>query len=200
MVSLESISVNPRRTALVVVDVQNDFCLDEAGCAYSDRQVKENRDDLTPIQDTIDNYLMPFIKIARKNNLYTAYIQATYERGQFEDMPDLCVEGTKGWEFYKVAPENSLEKVFRKNKYNAFEENELDGFLRENNINTTIISGVTTDNCVGKTTYGSFEKGFTTILLADCVLTAGYKIETAHKQKLEEFAKHPQIFVEMRFL
>ena len=196
MVNLESITVDTDNSALIVVDLQKDFCASEQGCAYFERQLIENRDGLTPIQKMIDNYLMPFIDKARKSNLHIVYIQSIYKEGQFQDMPKLCLEGTRGWELYKVNPDSQGQReiVIHKDAHNPFNNgNGLENFLNENNINTLLISGVTTDNCVSATTYVSLGRGYRPIVLADCVATAGYKIVTAHKQKLAEFAAHPDI-------
>ena len=198
MVLLDKLQVDPDKTALMVVDVQNDFCLREPGFAYFDRQEKAGREDLKPIEDTIDRYLIPFIARSRESDLYIVYLQSAYEQGQFPDMPNLCIEGTRGWELFKVGPNprNPREKVLIKDAHDPFTgENSLENFLHGDGLDILIISGVTTDNCVSAATYVSLGRGYKPVVLADCVSTAGYKSETAHKQKLQEFASHGSIIL-----
>ena len=122
MVNLESITLDPNKSALIVVDIQKDFCASEPEYAYFERQIRENRDDLTSIQNMVDNYLLPFIDRARKSSLHIVYIQSRYKEGQFQDMPKLCLEGTNGWGLYKVNPDsqNQREAIIHKDAHNPF--------------------------------------------------------------------------------
>lgn len=52
--------------------------------------------------------------------------------------------------------------------------------MQEKHINTVLISGVTTENCVRVTAIDSVKRGFKTILLKDCV---GTNKELAEKQQ-----------------
>src|SRR3989338_2119478 len=192
MVLLDSVVMNPVQTAVIVIDVQNDFCLDEPGNSYFDRQVREVRDDLAPMQAMVVHHLIPFIERVRTAGGPIVYIQSCYHEGQYADMPHLCLEGTQGWELY-LHPQTGNERVVRKHVYNTFEDTELENHLIDRQINSLLIGGFTTDRCIRETAYASLRKGFTSVVMRDCVSTAGYKLATAHPHALHEFAAHESI-------
>ena len=176
--------------ALLVVDVQNDFCLAQPGFAYYDRQAMEKRDDLSPIVDTFDKGISPLIEQSRKLGLQVIFVKSAYGEGQFADMSRLCIPGTEGSDFYMVKPLNH-EKVFEKHGHNPFESNqELGQHLNKNGSSTILVAGFTTDNCISRTAYGALYFSITPIVLGDCVSTAGYKREDWHIKKLREFEEH----------
>ncbi|MCD6539965.1 MAG: isochorismatase family protein, partial [Candidatus Omnitrophica bacterium] len=102
-------------------------------------------------------------------------------------MPKLCIKGSEGWEFYKIKPElEKGEKVFSKNKYDAFENQLLKEYLFSKNIKYILITGVTTDNCI-KAAFDSNLVKVKRYVIGDCVSTAGYKLLTSHLTTLKYF-------------
>ena len=150
--------------ALVVIDLQNDFC---PGGALA----VAGGDDIVPIVNRM---------IAENENVvltqdwhpagHSSFASTHDGRQPFEtiDMPygpqtlwpDHCVQGTKGAQFHPdlvwTRAEIIIRKGFRKtiDSYSAFFENDhktptgLGGYLRERNIGSITLVGLATDFCV----------------------------------------------------
>ena len=185
--NLPFINFPSQNTALLVIDVQNDFCQRGEKFAYGRREIEKNRDDLAPIQYMVNKNLVKLIEKARQNNVNIVFIQAEYKENQFKDMPKLCIKGSEGWKFYKVKPElEKGEKVFSKNKYDAFKNQLLKEYLLSKSIKYILIAGVTTDNCI-KAAFDSNLVKVKKYVIGDCVSTAGYKLLTSHIDTLKHF-------------
>jgi nicotinamidase/pyrazinamidase len=161
--------------ALIVVDVQNDFCeggslqvLGGAGVASAiTAHMAAHRGDYQHLLATQDHHISP--------------------RGHFSDEPDFvrtwprhCVVGTNGVEFHPRLNTRMIDEVFRKGAYTAaysgFEGAATDGrglglWLRAHEVDELDIAGIATDYCVRATAVDAARAGFATRVLLD--LTAG---------------------------
>ena len=158
----------PKR-ALIVVDVQNDFCeggsLAVAGGAEIGRRVAElvagDHGDDHPIA-TRDHHIDP--------------------GDHFSDHPDYvhswpvhCVAGTVGAELHPNLAGTLFEALFDKGEYAAAysgfegkcEGEPLADWLRERDIAEVDVCGIATDYCVKATATDAAREGFTTTLLLD---------------------------------
>ena len=173
--------------ALVIVDVQNDFCeggsLEVAGGAGVAAAVSKHTTsaaaDYDHIVATKDYHLSP--------------------AGHFSDEPDYvttwprhCVVGTPGAEFHPQLATEPIQAVFTKGEYAAaysgFEGATEDGtglasWLREHDVDQVDVVGIATDHCVRATAVDAVHAGFATRVLLD--LTAGVARETVDRA-LEE--------------
>lgn len=161
--------------ALVIVDVQNDFC--EGGSLAVTGGAAVAR----AITDTL----------ARPGHGYD-YIVATQDHhvqpgSHFSDQPDYdqswpphCVAGTPGAAFHPDLDTTVIQEVFRKGAYAAaysgFEGAAPDGsdlaaWLRERGVRAVDVAGLTTDYCVRATAADAAAAGFTTRVFLN--LTAG---------------------------
>jgi len=87
----------------------------------------------------------------------------------FMDRPDWCLDGTEGAELLpEVRPEPG-DIVFIKKKPSAFFGTPLAAFLVERSINTVIVVGGATSNCVRATVFDASSYNFRTIVPADAV-------------------------------
>ena len=162
------------KTALIIVDVQNDFCeggsLAVAGGAAVARGINS---------------------LLAANPGY-AYVVATkdfhIDPGEhFSDTPDYvdswpphCRASTAGAEFHPDLDTRPIDAVFAKGHYTAaysgFEGADDDGtalaeWLRERGVDSVDVVGIATDHCVKATAADAVAAGFATRVLLD--LTAG---------------------------
>ena len=179
-VSLAEI-VAPDYTALIIVDVQNEFCRkgDELLCS------------------TMVSKLKPLIEDARKVGVLVIYIQDTILRDRMSDSvawirkymvglktddPNDITEGSlEGSERHNVIEEiKPLERDLRIIKYrsSAFYGTPLDLILRSNDIKTTIITGVVTDGCVESTARDASNQYFV-VIPEDCVWSGNQELHEA---------------------
>ncbi|MFM9610924.1 nicotinamidase [Streptomyces niveiscabiei] len=176
------------RRALIVVDVQNDFC--EGGSLA----VSGGADVAAAITELI----------GQAGGAGYRHVVATRDHhiapgGHFADDPDFvnswpahCVAGTEGVGFHpNFAPavaSGAIDAVFDKGTYSAaysgFEGVDENGvslaeWLRERRIDEVDVVGIATDHCVRATALDSAREGFRTQVLLD--LTAGVAKETTER-------------------
>lgn len=169
--SLEE-QVKPSHTALIIVDVQKDFCADDGVMA------RDYGLDVTPIQATVPN-LNIFIKKARQIGLFIVWLKeiCSLDRllpnykaihGDNNELK-LVREGSDGIEFYdKVVPPMDNEPIVIKRNYDGFEETELHTVLQSRGIKTLLMTGFTTSVCVETTARHGYLKGYYIVLISDC--------------------------------
>jgi len=173
--------VDPKHAALLVVDVQNDFCHPEGVLAKQGR-------DITLIREMVPR-LLSFIDQAKLFNLPIIFIKVSHSR--WEDSPVwlsqkrpfeklVCSEGSWGAEFYKVVPQEA-DRIVTKYRFNAFIGTDLDLILRSRGIKTLIMTGVATNVCVESTARDGYQRDYYIVFLDDC--TATYSLEE-HKATL----------------
>lgn len=172
--------------ALLLVDLQNDFCKNGAlevkdgdsviSVANSlIKKFKENNDLIVATKDWHPNSHKSF---AINSNGKVG------ELGTLNGLPQVwwpvhCVENTYGSEFHSKLDSNNIDKtIFKGNNpeidsYSAFFDNgklqktDLDNFLKEKNIDTLYIMGLATDFCVKFTVLDALELGYKVHLVED---------------------------------
>lgn len=149
-------------TALLVIDVQNDFC-------YQDCQAMLPR-------------LERLIAVAREAGVFVVYIQnvilADGSSNSLADLArrqkigirsDLTVEGTWGGRIVdQIAPRPS-EPVIRKHRMSSFVGTSLDLLLRNRGIETVVCTGTATQGCVINTAYTAVMLDYYVVVVDDCV-------------------------------
>ncbi|MEU2164376.1 isochorismatase family protein [Streptomyces sp. NPDC019208] len=173
--------------ALIVVDVQNDFC--EGGSLA----VAGGADVAAAITDYIGQAQPGYRHVVATRDHHVD------PGGHFSEQPDYvdswpahCVAGTEGVGFHpNFAPAvacGSVEAVFDKGAYEAaysgFEGADENGvtlaeWLRSRDVTEVDVVGIATDHCVRATSLDAVREGFRTHVLLD--LTAGVSEETTDR-------------------
>ncbi|MCI5077832.1 bifunctional nicotinamidase/pyrazinamidase [Oricola sp.] len=171
--------------ALIVIDVQNDFC---PGGALA----VENGDDILPL---VNHMIASHDHVVLTQDWHPAghssFASQHPGKGPFETVevaygpqtlwPDHCVQGTPGAEFHADLDWTKAELVIRKgfrpeiDSYSAFFENDhrtptgLAGYLKERGIAEVVLCGLATDFCVGFSALDAVKCGFkTAVVLQAC--------------------------------
>ncbi|MFF3245093.1 isochorismatase family protein [Streptomyces sp. NPDC002870] len=177
--------------ALIVVDVQNDFCeggsLAVAGGAEVAAAITDLVGQAQPgyrhVVATRDHHIEPGDHFSE----HPDYVRS---------WPPHCVAGTEGVGFHpNFAPavaSGAIDAVFEKGAYAAaysgFEGTDENGttlaaWLRAREVSEVDVVGIATDHCVRATALDAARAGFTTHVLLD--LTAGVAQETTQKALAE---------------
>lgn len=149
------------KKALLIVDVQNDFC---PGGALG----VEDGDKVVPV---INSIIDQFDVVISSQDWHPE------DSVHFEKWPPHCIANTQGADFH---PDLKTEKINIKllkgteNKddgYSAFEATNasLPHYLRENHIINLYVCGLTTDYCVKASVLDAIKEGFHTYLITDAV-------------------------------
>lgn len=170
----------PKHTALLMIDMQNDFCSADGKFAQSGR-------DCSPIQEIIPD-CRKLLEGARKAGVFVVHIQqSTLPDGQSDSggwlafkmrdgkAPDYSMVGTWGWEHVEtLAPEKGdiPEPIVMKFRPDAFLNTNLDMLLRANHIQSVVCCGCNTEGCVLATVMGSAFHDYYTCVAEDAVATS----------------------------
>ncbi|WP_161631142.1 isochorismatase family protein [Nocardiopsis halophila] len=168
-------STERTQRALIVVDVQNDFCeggsMGVAGGAAVAGEVSAHiaahRDSYAHVVATRDHHVDPGGHFSAEPDFVDSW-------------PPHCVVGTEGAEFHRAFDTAPVEEVFSKGAYTAaysgFEGTAEDGrpleeWLRAHGVTEVDVVGIATDHCVRATAADAAAAGFSTRVLLN--LTAG---------------------------
>lgn len=166
---------NRVRRALIVVDVQRDFCEGgalavEGGNDVANRiAVLMQEGDYESVVATRDWHIAPVGHFAAEGT----------DPDYRETWPVHCVAGSEGARLHPVLDELEFDAVFDKGHhragYSGFEALEhhtaepLDDWLTRHSIDVVEIAGLATDFCVVETALDSAARGFTTRVLEEVV-------------------------------
>ena len=172
MTTLEE-KVDPAHAALIVVDVQNDFCSDEGFFGTEVYDLKQIKATVPRIANLID--------YARAARVKVVFIRSTYDPHHLNDpmrernlrrglSKTRCTTGAWGTELFYVSPIEG-EPVVTKHRYSAFQGTDLHIILRAWGIRTLIMTGVTTNVCVESTSREGYFLDHYIVLVGDCAAT-----------------------------
>jgi nicotinamidase/pyrazinamidase len=152
--------VVPEECALIVEDMQKDFCNEDGALFIGDR-VNEI---IARISRLIER------AIGKKVHLIFAQDWHSPDDDEFEIWGQHCVRETPGAEVIDVfAPLLKEAHIIRKQRYSDFFGTDLDAHLKEKGIRILIIVGVATNICVMHTAIDATHRGYELIVPADCV-------------------------------
>ncbi|HEX7007041.1 MAG TPA: isochorismatase family cysteine hydrolase [Alphaproteobacteria bacterium] len=165
-------SIDPAKTAMIVVDMQNDF-------------VAEGAPMETPAARAMVPNLAKALKFCREVGIRVIYTTHAHRRdgsdmGMFDDLwPPIAsrtglVDGTPGIDIYPELAPAPGEHVIKKHRYSGFYGTDLDIILREWGIDTVIISGTTTENCCHATARDAMFRNYRVVFLSDATATFDY--------------------------
>jgi len=153
-ISLETV-LTARKNALIIVDVQNEFCHHDGSFARSGLYMSVIGEMLPP--------LTRLINAAHKCSVPVVFIRNVEDSATDSEAwmlrPDgdertangmICRRGSWGAEFYGVEPLPD-DIVVEKHRFSAFVNTRLDTVLRARKIETLVLSGVSSNVCVEST-------------------------------------------------
>jgi ureidoacrylate peracid hydrolase len=167
--------IDPTHAALIVVDIQNDFCHPE--CDFAKRGA-----DMSGIQAAVER-ILELIDAARAAGTLVIFFQTHHTEITESDVwreqwvrsrpggGPICRPGTWGADFYMVRPEPD-EPIINKHRYTGFLDTDLDLILRSRGIKTMIMTGVGTGGCVESTARDGFMKDYYIVFTDDATATA----------------------------
>ena len=147
------------KRALVIVDVQNDFCeggaLEVAGAS-----------EVIPI---INQLMQKFDMIIATKDAHPP------SHCSFDNWPVHCVEGTHGAKLHKGLMQDKIKHIVKKGTsedkeaYSGFQETALSSLLRSREIKTIYVCGLATDYCVKATALDGLKEGFKVFVVLDAI-------------------------------
>lgn len=162
----------PGKDALIIVDVQNDFC---SGGALA----VQNGDEVVPVLNRyIEKFLDAQLPIFATRDWHPA--KTTHFKAYGGTWPVHCVQGTRGAEFHadlKLAKEIVVVSTgmgSSEDGYSGFHGRDsvgtlLGDLLRQHGVERIFVGGLATDYCVKQTVLDGLSQGFKVMLICDAV-------------------------------
>ena len=155
------------KTAIIVVDVINDFVTGVLGTKRAERIIPK-------IKRLLDS--------AREKKTPVIYACDTHLPNvdrEFEVWPSHAMPGTKGAEVVDELKPQKNDFVIHKRRYDSFFGTELDMLLRELKVETVVLVGLVTEICIQNTAAGASFHGYHIIVPKDGVETISDEYQKA---------------------
>jgi nicotinamidase/pyrazinamidase len=166
--------------ALLIVDVQNDFCTGGTLAVPEGEKV-------VPVINELMNRFSVIVASKDWHPENTTH---------FEKWPRHCIQNTVGAAFHPQLKDEKIQEVFLKGTgteddgYSAFEatSNNLEQFLRSQKIDDLYVCGLATDYCVLSSALDAHKKGFHVLVIEDAV--RGVEVVKGDVERAIEEMKH----------
>ncbi len=172
--------------ALLIVDVQNDFCPGGALEVPDGDKVIPVINSLIPHFDAViqtqDWHPAGHYSFASSHDQKQPFDTIKMDYGNQVLWPDHCVQGSEGAQFHPDLETLKTQVIIRKgfqkeiDSYSAFYENDkktktgLTGYLNTRGIDTLYVAGLATDFCVKWSVLDGIKDGFNLYVIEDAVL------------------------------
>lgn len=173
----ERLAINPRETAVIAVDMQNDFGAEGGMFASKGLPIEAARATIEPTARVLD--------AAREAGMTVVYLKMEFARDLSNlggpDAPnrekhlgfgvgsgDFLIEGTWNTDVVSELAPQPADIVISKQRYSGFFETELDEVLRSREIKSLVFVGWTTSVCVESTLRDAFFRDYRCVVLSDC--------------------------------
>lgn len=197
-------AISPKTTALIVIDVQGDFCAEGgymAGFGF----------DLTTLRKPIPR-IRALLDACREHGITVCHTRETFSADLSDVQPHRLWRGADGkgvavgdsgpngrylirgeacWDIIPEVAPLPGERIFDKPSYGAFATTDLDAYLREQGIRDLIFAGLTTDCCIHTTVREALDRGYDTLTVSDAT-AAG--TEDVHEAALRLLVKKSGVF------
>ncbi len=177
--------MRPQSEALIVIDVQNDFCpggaLAVAGGDAVVPRINAMMDEFAVVVLTQDWHPQDHSSFAEMHPGAAPFSQTMMPYGPQTLWPRHCVQGSAGAAFHRDLRTDPAQLVLRKgfraaiDSYSALFENDrttatgLEGYLRARGIGRLVLVGLATDYCVAYSALDAARLGFdVTVVMGAC--------------------------------
>jgi len=183
----QNIVIDANKCALLIVDMQNDFCCAGGWLHSRGIDISPNRKPIEPIRKLVAAFRrerLPVIWVnwgVRKDllNIHPSLRHAHSPRGDepglAEPVPgtrsEVISRGSWGAEVVDEINPGSQDVQIVKHRFSAFWDTETDSILRNLGVKTLLIGGVNMDQCVMTTLEDASFLGYDTVLIEDATAT-----------------------------
>ncbi len=171
-----------RKSALLVIDMQNDFC--QPGAPF---EVRGAMNLIPKIQEAITlfrRHTLPVVYVIREHSADGSDVEITRYR-RFRERGGAFVRGTPGWSIVAEIEPRHTEPVVVKKRWSAFWQTALHERLQEFGVDQVVLAGVQTPNCIRATAFDANALDYEVVVLTDAT---GAAEPSAHRANLADMA------------
>lgn len=183
--------LSAKRSALCIVDVQNDFASPEGVLGHCGVDISRLAPAISNINSLVKDARgigVPVVFIGLQTSPETdseAWSEWMARQGKDPASEQaICRKGTQGEAFYQCVPTPS-DKVVLKTRYSAFWQTDLNSWLKTKGIDSLVVTGLTTECCVESTVRDAFHNDYHVFVVSDAC--AAYE-EELHQASLRAMA------------
>lgn len=166
------------KTAFMVIDMQNDFCL--PGAPFMVDAGMATIPFIKKALDACREHRLPIIHVFRYYRADGSDVEITRYDG-FKKAGGGLIRGTKGAEIVEELKPLAGEYLVIKQRWSAFFQTELDNLLKRLGVDQIVVTGVQTPNCIRGTVWDANSLDYEVIVLTD---GTGAKTDEVHHANL----------------
>ncbi|WOB06243.1 isochorismatase family cysteine hydrolase [Piscinibacter gummiphilus] len=182
----QAVTVDANRSALIVVDMQNDFCAKGGYLDYRGIDITPDRAPIEPLRRLVPALRAQGVPIVWLNwgvrrdllNIHPSLLHAHTQDGEGaglgERIPggaEILLKGSWGAQIVDELNPGEQDIHVTKHRFSGFWDTELDSILRNMGLTTLFFAGVNADQCVMTTLEDASFLGYDVLMLRDCVGT-----------------------------
>ena len=184
----EDILISPERCALLMIDMQGGFIEESSSLCVSGAKAT-----IEACGRALD--------IARKRGVLIYHVNRRYAIDGSDVEPVRRELWEQGGKPLSAAQPTSLEApdrlkalegehVLIKPRFSAFFDTSLDDDLRERNVNTVILAGTTTPNCIRTTCYDALSLNYDVVIVEDATSSRSSEVQKANIEDMRFIGAH----------
>jgi nicotinamidase-related amidase len=182
----QDVTIDANRSAVIIVDMQNDFCAKGGYLDYRGVDYTKDRKPIAPLQQLVPILRDRQVPVVWLNwgvrpdllnvspSLLHAHTQDGLGAGLGEKIPggaEILLKGSWGAQIVDEINPGMQDIHVTKYRFSGFWDTELDTILRNLGVSTLFFAGVNADQCVMTTLQDAMFLGYDVLMLEDCVAT-----------------------------
>lgn len=172
--------IDPKRTALLMIDMQNGFI--EPGSALCVAGAAATVDACARVLRAAREQGMQVIHVRRRYAADGSDVEPVRYRAWAAGGRPLCVQGNcpSSLDCPDVLTPADGERVLIKPRFSAFFDTPLAGLLQREGIDTVVLIGTTTPNCIRSTCYDALSLNLNVVVVADATSSRTLEVQEAN--------------------
>lgn len=181
---------NPAKTAVIVIDMQQDFCSPSGAFARAGVDISANQRIVGPTNAFVETMraaglLIVWVRQCTSSRHVSPAILRRMRRAP--ERMELCRPGTPGAGLAHGLRVEAADAVIDKYRYSAFKGSSLDQVLRSNRIQAVVLTGTAANGCVDTTARDAAQLDYDVLIARDLT---GYSDATLASAALENLDRH----------